>query len=560
MGVLRASVTLVIALAMVACSAHPGPSSAIAPAAVRVPPPPPSWALRAAATPAPRVVLPPSPLTEDQRIRHVLDRLGYGPRPGDVDRVREMGLAAYIERQLDPARIPDPAGDRIVDGHAALGLHTADLVHAYPFRRVARDRAAAGEPFEERRPADVVAEMKSAKIMRAVLSERQLQEVMVDFWFNHFNVYAQKDVIRWMLPAYEREAIRPHALGRFRDLVEATARHPAMLFYLDNWVSTREDTAPAGPGKPRRAGLNENYARELLELHTLGVDGGYTERDVVEVARCFTGWTIRAPHQGGGFFFRRSAHDPGEKRVLGHLIAAGGGESDGLAVIDLLARHPSTARFIATKLVRRFVSDEPPPAVVDRAAAAFERTDGDIRAVLVAIVTAPEFFSAEVYRAKVKTPLELVVASVRALGGDIAPRSSGPERPTSGGAGGLARRIAALGEPLYEAQAPTGYPDTAHAWVNTGTLIARMNFALALSQASIPGVEVDLDRALGGPDVADPVARVVDRLLHGDAAPETRRTLAARDADVETDGGRRGDAGLATLVGLALGSPEFQRR
>jgi uncharacterized protein (DUF1800 family) len=562
--VLRAPFVAVLALAMVACSV-PAPRPAASAASVRVVPARPSWWLRPLPTPAPRIALPPSPLTEEQRILHVLGRLGYGPRPGDVERVKVMGLAAYIERQLDPAGIPDHAADQAVGRHPALGIETAGLVRAYPTGKVARERAAPGGPPEERRPHHVVAEMKSAKVMRAVLTERQLQEAMVDFWFNHFNVYAQKDAIRWMLPAYEREAIRPHALGRFRDLVVATARHPAMLFYLDNWMSTRQDDGPAGgPGQPRRAGLNENYARELLELHTLGVDGGYTEQDVVEVARCFTGWSIDKPYQGGGFVFRRGAHDPGEKRVLGHVIAAGGGESDGLAVIDILVRHPSTARFIASKLSRRLVSDDPPAAVVERAAAAFQRTGGDIRAVLAAIVTAPEFFSADAYRAKVKTPFDLVVASVRALGAEIAPPTGDPGRPTSGGAGGLARQVALLGEPLYEAQSPTGYPDTAQDWVNTGTLIGRMNFALALSHGRIPGVHVDVARAVGGArdDGADMLGSVVDRVLRGEVAPQTRQSLighaGAIGADMAAAG--PGDADLRTLVGLALGSPDFQRR
>ena len=323
-----------------------------------------------------------------------------------------------------------------------LTASTVALVRDYPLPTPqARQRLAAGEMSRqemmemypaERRPAVITAQMQAARITRAVASDRQLEEVMVDFWFNHFNVYAQKGAVRWMLPAYEREAIRPHALGRFRDLVLATARHPAMLFYLDNWLSTRADLViPGGPNAGRRMGLNENYARELMELHTLGVDGGYTQQDVIEVARCFTGWTIDRPQQGGGFVFRPLAHDRGAKRVLGQVIPAGGGQQDGERVIDILVRHPSTARFIATKLARRFVSDDPPAALVERAAATFRRTDGDIRAVLATIVTSPEFWSADAYRAKIKTPLEVVASAVRALDGRIvagparAPRAAG---------------------------------------------------------------------------------------------------------------------------------------
>jgi uncharacterized protein (DUF1800 family) len=382
---------------------------------------------------------------------------------------------------------------------------------------------------------------------------------MVDFWFNHFNVYAQKGAVRWMLPAYEREAIRPHALGRFRDLVLATARHPAMLFYLDNWLSTRADLVlRQGPNAGRRLGLNENYARELMELHTVGVDGGYTQQDVVEVARCFTGWTIDRPQQGGGFIFRPQAHDHGAKRVLGQVIPAGGGLQDGERVIDILVRQPSTARFIAAKLARRLVSDDPPAALVDRAAATFQRTDGDIRAVLVTILTAPEFWSAGAYRAKIKTPLEVVASAMRTLDGRIA---------ATGGVA-LAREVGKLGEPLYEAQPPTGYPDRAEAWVNTGALLGRMNFALGLAHNRLPGAQVDLNAFLGPVDRSRPdqvLDRMLTAVLNGAATPHTRAVLAAQLESPEitrtTDYDRvPKDTDVEKLAALVLGSPEFQRR
>jgi uncharacterized protein (DUF1800 family) len=420
----------------------------------------------------------------------------------------------------------------------------------------------------ERRPAVILAQLQAAKITRAILSERQLQEVMVDFWFNHFNVYALKGATRWNTPGYEREAIRPHALGRFRDLVVATAQHPAMLFYLDNWLSTREDLVVPGRG---RRGLNENYARELMELHTLGVDGGYTQQDVIEVARCFTGWTIDRPAQGGGFLFRPYTHDRHAKQVLGTVIMSGGGHGDGLAVIKLLTRHPSTARFIATKLARRFVADTPPPALVERAARTFRETDGDIRAVLVTIFSSEEFVSAETYRAKTKTPLEVVASAVRALEGriDPPPASNGAVRVAPAGGGlALARQVAALGAPLYEAQPPTGYADVAEAWVNTGALLGRMNFALALSQNRLAGVRVDLARRLGEVDRATPAAaldRIIAVVLHGEASPRTRQVLGAHLDSPEIvrltadDRGPR-NTDLEKLAALVLGSPEFQRR
>ncbi|HET9926587.1 MAG TPA: DUF1800 domain-containing protein [Methylomirabilota bacterium] len=522
--------------------------------------------------------LPVTALTPDQQILHALNRLGYGPRPGDVERVRTMGLAAYVERQLSPRRIEDPAMEPALAGYPVLGSSPAQLVREYPQPSPqARQRMAQGEMSRqemmetyppERRPAVITTQMQAARITRAVLSERQLEEVMVDFWFNHFNVYAQKGAVRWMLPAYEREAIRPHALGRFRDLVLATARHPAMLFYLDNWLSTRDDlVVSGGPNAGRRMGLNENYARELMELHTLGVDGGYTQQDVVEVARCFTGWTIDRPQQGGGFVFRPLAHDRGPKRVLGQVIPAGGGQQDGERVIDILVRHPSTAHFIATKLARRFVSDEPPVALVDRAAGTFERTDGDIRAVLVAIFASPEFWSPEAYRAKIKTPLEVVASAFRTLDGHLAPAGAGPDA-LAGGGGALAREVAKLGAPLYEAQPPTGYPDRAEAWVNSGALLARMNFALGLAHNRLRGARVELPRFLDGADRSEPV-QVLDRLLqvvlHGEATARTRAVLASELESAEitrtTPYDRTPkDTDVEKLVALVLGSPEFQRR
>ncbi len=571
MGHWRRVLAILVTLPAAACSsaAPPGqgPTSAGHPAPVATP-------LRAGG----RLALPVSSLTPDQQILHALNRLGYGPRPGDVERVRRIGVAAYVDEQLSPSGLADPAVEQALPAYPVLARSAADLVREYPqptpqvrqqLASGQMSRQAAAEMYPpERRPAVITAQMQAARVTRAVLSERQLEEVLVDFWFNHFNVYAQKGAVRWMLPAYEREAIRPHVLGRFRDLVLATARHPAMLFYLDNWLSTRADlVVPRGPNAGRRAGLNENYARELMELHTLGVDGGYTQQDVVEVARCFTGWTIDRPQQGGGFVFRTAAHDRGEKRVLGQVIPAGGGREDGERVIDILARHPATARFIAIKLARRFVSDDPPPALVERAAATFQRTDGSIRAVLVTILTSPEFWSAEAYRAKIKTPLEVVASAVRTLDGRLVAGAAGQDGLGDGGMV-LAREVARLGEPLYEAQPPTGYPDRAESWVNTGALLGRMNFALGLAHNHLRGTRVDLAGAVGGADRGQP-AQVLDRLLaavlHGEASPATRAVLAAELESPEitrvTAYDRVAkDTDVEKLAALVLGSPEFQRR
>ena len=541
---------------------------------------PPAATPRLEPPPRYRVTLARSTLTADQQIVHVLGRLGYGARPGEVERLRAEGLSAWIERQLAPGRISDEAVEQALGAYPVLPLTAAELYRDYPPARpqdVQRFQAGQMTPQEirevfppNRRPAVITAQLQAAKLTRAVLSERQLEEVMVDFWLNHFNVYALKGPVRWMVPDYERQALRPHALGRFRDLVVATAQHPAMLYYLDNWLSTRDDFVLPPSRGGRKLGLNENYARELMELHTLGVDGGYTQQDVIEVARCFTGWTIDRPQEGGGFLFRPVTHDRGEKRVLGTVIPAGGGQDDGLAVIDLLVRHPSTARFISTKLVRRFVSDEPPPALVERAARTFRSTGGDIRAVLVTIFSAPEFISAEAQHAKVKTPLEVVASAARVLG----VRLESPEEATQGRAavmgGGavLARQVAALGEPLYEAQAPTGHPDVAEAWVSASALLSRMNFALALAHNRLPGARVELAPFLEGVDRRQP-AQVLDRLLavvlRGQVSPDTRRVLGAQLENPEIVRATADDRGprntdVEKLTALVLGSPEFQRR
>jgi uncharacterized protein (DUF1800 family) len=505
----------------------------------------------------------------DRQITHALNRLTYGARPGDVERVRAVGLSAWIERQLSPQAIDDLATEHLLAELTTLRMPIADLLREYPrpdprlFEMIASGSMTRAEMQErypaERRPGRIAADLQAAKVVRAVTSERQLEEVMVDFWFNHFNVFANKGDVRWYVSAYEREAIRPHALGKFPDLVRATARHPAMLFYLDNWVSARADfVVPAGPNRGRKAGLNENYARELMELHTLGVDGGYTQRDVTEVARAFTGWTIDRPRVEGRFVFRPAMHDRGEKVVIGHRIAAGGGQDDGERVIEILTEHPSTARFVATKLVRRFVSDTAPPALVDRVAAAYTRSGGDIPAMLRVIFASREFHGEDAGLTKIKKPFEFVASAVRALGGRI---------DAQGGLA-LARASAEIGEPLYLAQPPTGYADRAEVWVNSGALLARMNFALALVSGRYPHVTVDLAPLVAGSDPRSP-ADVLDRLLAAivadQAGPTTRAVLARQLADPQITRLAADDRGpastdVAKLAALVIGSPEFQRR
>jgi uncharacterized protein (DUF1800 family) len=509
------------------------------------------------------------PTDDDAAILHVLNRVAFGPKPGDLERIRAAGVSRYIDDQLHPERLSDTGMEARLAGLQTLHMSSREIAERFEIpqlqERKARKQAAAKDaqppqdppsPEEQRQANQVVVELSEQKLLRATYSERQLQEVLVDFWFNHFNVDARKGATRFLLTEYERDTIRPHVLGRFRDLLGATAKSPAMLFYLDNWMSAdpagphiaagdmaprfgrfgqgrfpRPDSMPDAQRLQARkknapSGLNENYGRELMELHTLGVDGGYTQKDVTEVARAFTGWTIQNPRLGGGFTFEPRLHDTGQKIVLDHVIKAGGGESDGEQVLDILARRPATAHFIATKLVRRFVSDTPPPALVDRVAARFSQTDGDLREVMRTILTAPEFLSPAVYRAKVKTPFEFIVSAVRATGA----RVDGDAQP-------LVREMRTLGMPLYFCQPPTGYKDTADAWVNAGALVGRMNFALDLTNSKMRGMTVDRQ---------EPLAGHLGSLI-GDLSETTRETIA------------RATSGPQAMA-LTLGSPEFQQK
>jgi uncharacterized protein (DUF1800 family) len=573
--------------------------------------------------------------TADQQVLQALNRLGFGPRPGDVQTVRAMGVDKWIDQQLRPDRINDSAVDQLLQRYAMLQQSQNDLAHEYTefVRARAVRKLARKDTTNDVTTADtmafkalaktrvqLVAQLESSRITRAVASDRQLQEVMTDFWENHFNIYVRKGAVEpYYLVEYDK-MIREHALGKFRDLLDVVAHSPAMLFYLDNAESR------ANPGQPtlqsdrftrrgffqrrvqvaqnaknkRVNGLNENYGRELLELHTLGVDGGYTQQDVINVARALTGWTIRPPAQGGGFIFRPEWHDAAEKVVLGHKLRANRGEDDGNDVLDIVARHPSTAHFIALKLARRFVSDTPPTALVDRAAATFRKTDGDIREVVRTIVTSPEFFSRAAYRSKVKSPFEVVVSAARALGG----------RPDTTAISAFA--VGYLGAPLFGHQAPNGYPETGDSWMNTGAILNRINFGMAVAANRLPGATL---AGIPGIDSLRRASReqqvdaVIQTLLGGAVSPDTRKILisgehplavsaaqaasapspsmnaddVSRDSDMtmtpqrsvikvprkpnaKNAMGRNGFGpppqlnGFAQVVGLAIGSPEFQRK
>jgi uncharacterized protein (DUF1800 family) len=385
-------------------------------------------------------------------------------------------------------------------------------------------------------PQQVVAfDLLESKLLRAIESNRQLAEELDDFWFNHFNVFYEKGSDRFLIPEYERDAIRPNVLGKFRDLLEATAKSPAMLFYLDNFQSVRADVDANNKNRKVKRGLNENYGRELMELHTLGVNGGYTQQDVTEVARCFTGWTILEPRKGGGFFYNDKLHDKGEKVVLGHVIPAGGGMDDGEKVLDILATHPSTAHFISKELAQRFVADDPPNSLVEQMAQTFLATGGDIREVMKTMLDSKEFWSQGAYRAKLKTPFEMVASSVRALGADVTD------------AWALANRVGDLGEPLYRKQEPTGYSNLNSEWVNSAALLNRMNFGLQLAKNGVAGVKVDTRRFGNNPDA------VAKTLMFRSASSQTRSAInkALKDQKQRTPG---------LVAGLVIGSPDFQRR
>jgi uncharacterized protein (DUF1800 family) len=402
-------------------------------------------------------------------------------------------------------------------------------------------------------------DLKEARLYRAVYSNRQLEEVLVDYWFNHFNVDSTKNVGmvqnlgHVLIGSYERDAIRPHVLGHFKDLLLATARHPAMLYYLDNWESVAPDSFNVGPFAPRRGvvngvpnsvipnglqrfshGLNENFGREIMELHTLGVKGGYTQADVVAVARCLTGWTVRNP-QNPEFVFAPFMHDFGEKTVLGHKIPAGGGEEDGLQVIDILAHHPSTAKFISLGLARHFVADNPPQRLVDRMAQTFMKTDGDLRAVMETMFRSPEFISEGSWEARVKSPLEMVASTIRAIGGELTD------------AWPALQKISDMGQTLYGKVEPTGYPDVAETWLGATAVIARMNFGAAVASGGLPGVSVDASRWQGMD-----TASIAKAILGHEAS---KQTLAAIASGLEGK-----NASPAVVAALVLGSPDFERR
>jgi uncharacterized protein (DUF1800 family) len=592
--------------------------------------------------------LPITELTEDQAIMHALNRLAYGPRPEDVAHIRQMGLEKWIDQQLHPESIDDAGLDERLQQYSTIKMSSEQLLAAYPppaqaakqqgetkqdyQQQIAQKRQEAVSQVRSQQsmndsqsgapaappnaamdgaanagnaninnaqlqlariqgPQRIVTELSMAKMDRAIYSNRQLEAVMEDFWFNHFNVFANKGDDKWLLTSYVRDTIRPHTMGKFSDLLIATAKSPAMLFFLDNWLSVdpnafaetqRENamrrqryggifmpmpgqTFPmpgaasqrpqgAGAGKQQDRGLNENYGREVMELHTVGVDAGYSQQDVTQMAEVLTGWTIEEPRRDPEFFFNDRWHDQGPKVVMGRKFDYGG-MKDGEEALKMLAGDMHTAKFISTELARHFVSDNPPPALVTRMAKTYEDTDGDIRSVLRTMIYSPEFWSTDAYRAKVKTPFELVASTARALDANVA--VSLP----------LANWVNRMGEPLFLCQPPTGYSDKAQTWVNTGALLNRLNFALGFASDHLAGSNVDLKQMFGDQAAQDPemaLSRALDIFLDGQVAQGTRDTLEARLQDPQVlqaaldDPVKQVNEGL--IGGLVLGAPEFQRR
>ena len=627
---------------------------------------------------------PATAMDDHKRAVHALNRLTFGPRPGDVDRVLQMGVDKWIDLELHPEKINDSALDARLAQFRTLRMGTKEIVESFPpnevIKQIADGKAELprdptkravyeaqlqryenqqdrknkdkdksddnADPEQMRRreahraaivkaeelldlPADermkeimkmspedrlalaktakgakgdalldgmnpkqketmqalnnpeqvVVNELTQAKLLRAIYSERQLDEVMTDFWINHFNVFINKGADRYLMTSYERDAIRPHVLGKFEDLLVATAKSPAMMFYLDNWLSVGPDSdiargipphKPGHPPAPRSrpnakkgkpaSGLNENYGRELMELHTLSVNGGYSQKDVTEVAKVFTGWTLDPPKKGGEFHYEPRMHEPGDKLVLGHRIKQNG-EKEGMQVLHLLARNPNTARFISQKLAMRFVSDDPPPALVDRMTQTFLKKNGDLREVLRTLFKSPEFWAPETYRAKVKTPLEFVVSAVRASGAEVEDTRA------------LVGTLNNMGMMLYGMLPPTGYSMRADTWVNSSALLGRMNFALGLSAGKIRGVKVDNaslaagstpEGASAAPDAPTALAALETSLLNGDISKQTHETISKQLEDPKITQRRLDDPkrapNIAAITGLILGSPEFQRR
>lgn len=594
-------------------------------------------------------------LTERQAAEHLLSRFTYGPKNGDVDAVVKLGLEKWFQQQLDGEQ-KDEQLDKMLVQYDDINLSNTEVEDKYPRQArvlqmaikdgsINKDSVNKGDQKVYREQIRSYMEAKglkpegelyrqfiNQKILRAAYTNNQLRELLTDFWFNHFNVSLTKNQCASFVPAFERDVIRPNVLGKFQNLLMATAKSPAMLIYLDNFSSTGQPTAGAVPGgndvamgsrkqlqqlqnKKKQGGLNENYAREVMELHTLGVDGGYTQSDVTQAARVLTGWTL-APmgNEGYGaamqkiidkvgvenlerrgfvrdkdFLFVPGRHDNGEKTVLGKRFAAGGGYEEGVELLGMLAHHPSAAKFISKKIATRFVSDTPPQSLIDKMAKTFTHTDGNIREVMITMVSSPEFWQTDALREKTKSPFELAISAVRSLDAQIT-------QPYQ-----LFSWINKMGQKMYYYQAPTGFPDRGQYWINTGALLNRMNFGLALASQRIPGIKFNLASLnnnhepesaeaalatygkiimpernleetlkrlkpmLNDPQLVDKVAKAAEKTpVPQQTAMSAQKTeVAGSESDkavVVKAQTNVNNSMLAQVVGVIIGSPEFQRK
>ncbi len=481
-----------------------------------------------------------APLTDEEKALHVLNRLAYGPRPGDVDAVRKLGVKHYIAEQLAPDSIPLPVP--LVEQLA--GLPTYQLSQGQLFQQYGPPSFPANGAPDDKKMArqranqEITPQTHQARLLQATESPRQLQEVMTEFWFNHFNVYEPKEWVRYWNAEYEKDTLRPNALGNFRQLLGSVAHHPAMLYYLDNWRSSGNN-APESKGQFK--GLNENYGRELLELHTLGVNGGYTQADVIALAKILSGWTINVkamkddPNQSA-FVFAPRRHDSSDKVFLGQVIkgrAGPAGVEEGEQALDILAKQPATARFISTKLVQYFVSDKPDPTLVDKLAQRFLSTNGDIKAVLQTLFDSQQFWARENYQTQFKTPYQFVVSALRA--------SATPVNNVKP----IDNVLNQLGQPLYGWLTPEGYKYSEEAWLNSDALLRRINFVTSLSNGKSP-------IAYGNPpsaDVANAVPLNPQQLIQTLTPTFDQRSLTIIN-----------DAPANLQAGMILGGPAFMKR
>ncbi|MDX2055334.1 MAG: DUF1800 domain-containing protein [Polyangiaceae bacterium] len=508
---------------------------------------PPSHAAVPAAAKA-SITTPKARKLSEAEARQVLHRLTFGARPGEAEALAHSGLAAWLDEQRYPEQMDDTRGQLALEPFQDALAAPGELLGK--FTKASMMGEAGGEPGNEKNLnkmmdfGRLLSFAQMSAIVRQTESRRQLFEVMVDFWSNHFNVYARKGLVKLLAADYVERAIRPHALGKFQDLLLATAQHPAMLVYLDNAESTAPGKMKVGK-KVKRGGITENYARELLELHTLGVDGGYTQEDVIGVARILTGWSVeRSGTDGPIFKFKERAHDRGEKLVLGEVYPAGGGLDEGLLLLRRLATDPRTGKHLAKKLCARLVADIPPDSCVHSGADAFLKSQGDIRHMLGAIVQSGDFSAEPFQLNKMKSPLEFMVSAIRVLDGKI-----------EGDARRLAKMLEQLGEPLLLQAVPTGYPEAAKQWASAGGALGRMNFAIQLASGTIAGVSVDLERLFPRVDPEALVADVNRVVLSGSGRPETLSAILEKARESENPRERR-----QVAVALALGSPDFQRQ